>query len=148
MAEADSRAEAKPRTLPVDAFVVGFDETYAWNLAPEDKPWIKEIRGVYLFDRNEVTHCCEVTPSYFMRFCYHAFVLVDAATDEVSERIHEEYGTEPQDDCYMHCSEVDRFVSEHPEWVRHPPAEPQESLSESGEAFDDLWEWCCCNPPL
>jgi hypothetical protein len=127
---------------------VGFDQTADWNLAPEDKPWIKEIRAVYLFDRNTVTYCCEVTPSYYMRFCYHAFVFIDGTPDEVCSRIQEQYGTEPQDDCYMHHAGVDRFIDDHPEWVHHTSPELPESLSETGEAFDDLYEWCCCNPPL
>lgn len=37
-----------------------------WNLPDAIKPYVAAIYGVYAFDRNLHTHCCEVTPSYYL----------------------------------------------------------------------------------
>lgn len=89
------------------------DETRYWNLADADKPLIEKMIGVYVYDRNSVTYCCEVTPSYAMIHLYNsAWVGVDC-TDEDRKRIHSDYvdaAMGSDDDVrYMHARDVDRI---------------------------------------
>lgn len=90
-----------------DWHCVGFDHTKHFRIQEEDKPYIEKIVGAYFFDRNSYTYCCEITPSYDMRFLHHSVHFRDADTpDEIKDRIHERYEYEYAEDCYMHVRDV------------------------------------------
>lgn len=70
-----------------------------------------KVYEVFLFDANEVTYCCEVTPSY----CLYP-VSLEAGDlpeeEDVRNRLFEELidaRHELEDVCYMHCRDVDRL---------------------------------------
>ena len=73
-----------------------------------------KVFQVYLFDANEVTYCCEVTPSYAL---YPIAVVAGEypESDEAQQVLFEElleagHGAEM---AYMHCSMIDRLDAEH-----------------------------------
>ncbi len=75
---------------------IGIDETEHWNIPPELKPYIARIYGVYAFDRNTYTHCCELTPSHWLEcvgFDWHPTpdfrLLPDGEQDEVGDKMSE-----------------------------------------------------------
>lgn len=37
-----------------------------WNLPDAIRPYLAAIYGIYAFDRNLHTHCCELAPSYYL----------------------------------------------------------------------------------
>jgi hypothetical protein len=45
---------------------VRLDETDDWNLPDSIKAYVAKVYGIYAFNRNSHTHCCEITPSYWM----------------------------------------------------------------------------------
>jgi len=102
-----------PRTLPIDARVVSFNQTSHYTIDAEDAPYIKEIRGVYLYDKNEVTHCCEITPSYWLVHLYDQVIPSDAGHDLRDEDeckmgdIYQKYEQCGNEDMYVHCRVVD-----------------------------------------
>lgn len=92
--------------------VVKINDTQAWNEKFRRNYHIKNIFSVYVFNPNEATHCCELTPSYELNFV-HSDVECEIDLDEdMREEMWEEVS---QGDCYcdpisyMHCSSIDRM---------------------------------------
>lgn len=101
-------------TVKIDAHIVGLDEKSLYVLSAELDKYIKAVRSVYLYDKNTVTYCCELTPSYYMRQLYVYPELSDEGQklpEDEQERIHDMFA-EVCDNCYMHCSTVDRLTEE------------------------------------
>jgi hypothetical protein len=71
--------------------VISRNETYYYNIKEEDKPHIQEIRSVYAYDPESATYCCEITPSYDMRYLYTYIVGADEMSDEKREDLTERY---------------------------------------------------------
>ena len=95
---------------PIHVSAVALDETRYYNLAEADKRLIKAIKSVYIYDRDERTFCCEITPSYWLEYLYTFVECTDDADDDTRDRLDETYCHEPTDGCYMHCSAVERMT--------------------------------------
>lgn len=80
--------------------VVRLNETHKWAVSPRTPA---TIHGVYLVDTNEVTHCCELTPSYYLRHLYNTCVSDDKAFVEEVET----YSTPDDQNIYVHCHVID-----------------------------------------
>ena len=98
-------------TLPIDAVVIARDETLHYAIRPNHRKHISAIRGVYLFNRNEITHCCEITPSYHLIHLYDEVILTDAdCADDIREKLCEQYETCGGENIYVHCHEIDAKI--------------------------------------
>lgn len=89
---------------------VSTNDTEHYNIRPEDRQFISEIRTVYAFTPDSVTHCCEITPSYDLRYLYTFIVYQGEPDDNVRDVLDGRYCYEPTDDMYMWCSAVDRMT--------------------------------------
>lgn len=89
-----------------DWWCVALDETRYYNIAEEDKPKIEKIVGVYIFNRSEYTHCCEIAPSYSLIHLYDAVYLTEFGED-FGDEMDEKYAHNDSDDCYMHVADVE-----------------------------------------
>jgi hypothetical protein len=104
---------------------VKIDETRHWAEEWRAKNKIKKIVSTYIFNANEVTHCCEITPSYWLEHIESCAELEqDAGVADMTDaeyqafleecgRIDEEMRDEElQNDnsMYVHCREVDGKV--------------------------------------
>jgi len=99
---------------PIDAYAVALDQTLDYYIEPEDAPYIARIWEGYVFDRNQRTHCCELTPSYFLLYLQTRVELTDdghALDDEARDRLCNRYEREPSDDCYVHCGDIERLIA-------------------------------------
>jgi len=97
-------------TMPIDAHVVALDATMDFDIAAADKPLIRRIRGVYLYDRNSVTHCCEFTPSYWLVFLYYAVELTAKGRkldDFGKDMLYQKYEASDAGNIYMHVPAVE-----------------------------------------
>jgi hypothetical protein len=97
----------------IDAYVISFNENQYYNIEEQHKKYIKEIRGVYLFDHNIVSYCCEFTPSYFFFHLYDEVIfteLADWLTDDQREDIATEYENCGGEDKYFHCNGIDKML--------------------------------------
>lgn len=105
------------RRRQIDAWVVSLNETEHYFIAEKHKPFIAEIRGVYMFDRNERTCLCELTPSYWLQHVSDTVILTPEAdeklTDEEKSAIYEAYENEGSDDIYVHCHTIDAKIGVH-----------------------------------
>ncbi len=142
----------------IDAYAVALDETF--YIAPEDQPYVARIMGTYVFDRNEHTHCCEWTPSYYLIFVSTSIVLTDAGEalgESAREELYERYETEPSEDGYFHCHEIDRIIDAgKPFTVDHYGDVAQHDLEDGIEDADErhhaemeaIREDLSCNHPF
>jgi hypothetical protein len=90
---------------PVDAYVVARDETHHYSIDDADAAHIERIVGVYLLDRNSVTHCAEITPSHYLIHLYDSVWTKDC-DDDLRERLCEKYEMGGGEDVYVHCREL------------------------------------------
>jgi hypothetical protein len=92
---------------------VGFDVTQYFDLPAEDAEDIVKIVDGYVYDQAQHTHCCELTPSYWLRYVYRTIHFRDDLYDyspEAEDRrneLYEKYG-EPGDDMYVHVRDIER----------------------------------------
>jgi hypothetical protein len=106
--------EADLERSPIDAHVVALDVTEYFSIADEHAPFIERIRSVYLFDRNERTHCCELTPSHYLIHLYDQVILTDAGDeldDYAKDDIYQTYEYCGSEDIYVHCHVLDRIIA-------------------------------------
>jgi hypothetical protein len=96
---------------PIDAYAVALDETEFYNLDPADARYIERIDWVYLFDRNERTHLCEWTPSYYLIYLYTDIVFTPDADEEIRDALDQKYAHEASDNEYMHCHDIERIIA-------------------------------------
>lgn len=96
-------------------------ETSYWNLPEHLRPFVADIYGIYAFDRNSHTYCCEITPSYWLwhiandwRHTQAWSDLSDRKRDEVSEEIESVIRHAEADDSshYQHAANVDRLIEQ------------------------------------
>ena len=132
------KSEIKP-----DWQAVKLDVTKLYNIEEKDKPFIKSINDVFMYDKNTHTFCCEATPSYFL---IHLYTFVEfneedllGPANKVVERdgIEQRYCYEHTDDCYMHAHEVDNL-----------PGRDKTNYSKTFEDEEDAREYMQGNYPF
>jgi hypothetical protein len=141
------------REIPIDARLIAIDETSHYAIEEQDKPFIRQIRAVYLYDRNEVTHLCEFTPSYFLIHLYDEVVLTDAGAaldDFKQDEIFQRYENEPSDNIYMHCHDVDQMARSGRRFTHYKHGRTGVRLTDvpREEQMESLREHFCCNHRL
>jgi hypothetical protein len=108
---------------PLDAYALNFDRTDDFFIDPEDRPYIESIRSIFAMDRNERTHLCELTPSYFLIHLYDEIYWTDAgdALDEYKkDELYQAYCYCGTEDEYQHCAGIDRMIeADAPGTVEH-----------------------------
>ena len=123
--------------------LVKIDVTHEWN-----KDFLKQLGSgkVYdycLYDANQVTHCCEITPSYWLLDIYSETenCLNDVQYDEFV--YHNCIG----EGFYMHCAQVEQLehIAELNEYD-FKYHKGQKGESEYNEQFGDVEEDLRCNP--
>ena len=70
---------------PIDAYAVALDETTLRPARGRRQPRQK-ITGVYVFDRSQRTHLCELTPSYYLIYLYSQIIPTDDTDDDTRDR--------------------------------------------------------------
>ena len=149
-------------TLPGARFIVprviAIDETSNWDLSKcPYKEFIERMEGVYVYDENQHTYCCECSPSYWLVFLEYRPVFKDSVKDqenhkEIVEAIdawipHGEFDC----DCYVHCKDIAKTVHKvqgEPFRYAELSVIPLESATDYQEAFADVIESCQANPPI
>ena len=92
-----------------DVKYVKIDETRHWNSDFLKKYDITRMVGVYVFDANEYTYCCEMTPSHFLDFIETQPEGEYLEDDEAREAMYDEImeaNCQSDNVCYMHVSSV------------------------------------------
>jgi len=141
------------REIPIDARLIAMDQTRYYAIEEQDRPFIRQIRAVYLYDRNEVTHLCEFTPSYFLIHLYDEVVLTDAGAaldDHRQDEIYQRYENCGSEDTYMHCADVDQMARSGRRFTHHKHGRTGVKLTDvpREEQMESLREHFSCNHAL
>jgi len=145
--------------LPIDARVVALNATASYLIDAEDRSFIERIDEVFLYDRNERTCCCELTPSYYLIHLYTSVVFRrDKLPDERrQEEIEQQYAFLPTDNCYVHCHTIDAIAERAEPFRYHRHGEPGFETCRAEFDSDQAWhdavmealrEHFCANHPI
>ena len=95
---------------------IAIDETRGWHLITPPMQHIERIYTVYAFNRNAPTHCCELTPSYWLEAIEFQPVIKDSASDAEREAIYEEVMCAPvyESSHYRHVKNVEAMIARTP----------------------------------
>lgn len=85
---------------------ISLNETQYYQIASQDKQFIKEIRSTYCYDPESGTYLCELTPSYDLRYLHTYIVWNDDPSDDKRDELDQKYCYEGGEDIYMHVSSV------------------------------------------
>lgn len=94
---------------------VVMSETFYWNTEFLKKHDIKSIRSVYLYNANEVTHCCEAAGSYALYYCDVIVEFNNEVEDEVRYEVEDKvqvFCSQNEFVSYYHCSTIDAIEGE------------------------------------
>ena len=110
--------------------LVKIDETQYWT--PDIIEKAGKIWAVYLYDADEGTFCCELTPSYFLEPLYYSPEKFIEGIDE-REQVEDAFDEVLRDDRgrYFHCKDIDRI----PEKDKYVSANEFDDLEEAREYF-------------
>lgn len=110
----ETTTEEKNKAKTAKLRLVLIDETRDWN---EDiAKACGKIMRPYLYDANQHTYCCEVTPSYTL------YPLPSIAENEISDEVYDdvmEGDNENPDVVYMHVSDVDKMETKKAVFSHH-----------------------------
>jgi hypothetical protein len=101
---------------------IRLDETSFWNMPADVSPYVKHVFGIYAFNRNEQTYCCEITPSYFLQLIAHDWEhtseLYDLPNCEQLREVAADFFTSvfpsPDSDQYYHVSLIKKLIAADP----------------------------------
>ena len=130
--------EKYKEVIPQELRVVALDETGDWT--EEVRTLAGTIYGIYLYDSTEVTHLCEVTPSYHLRRVATEYSNFLAEKDREAMDGYIWDCMRDDQDMYLHCSDVDKLPfetismeGEYSDYAdQHEPAEAYERFIEEG----------------
>ena len=131
------------RKKKIDAYVVSLDETNNYILNPRESEYIQSIRGVYFYDYNEQTCCCEFAPSYWLYHLYDEVVFNEEGeklSEEEKSVIYDIYENNGGDDIYVHCHTIDKMKKHH-----YGSTGVKYSESDYDEQIEGLREHFCGN---
>jgi len=121
--------------FPVQVTLVRYDETEFYSPAFfSEEPKVLAVYGVYLFDRNTRTFCCESTPSHFLHWLRADVEWKVEPTDEDRERVDSKLIDVDQSDSshYRHVRDVERFIQDNP-LMFHADPDEYETVDEAIE---------------
>jgi len=138
---------------PIDAYAIALNETDHYAIEEADRPYIEKITGVYLLDRNQRTHCCELTPSYWLIHLYDQVVLTDAGQeldDYAVDALYQKYENCGGENIYVHCHSIDALIERNEKWSVYHYGDPE--IDEDDVDYDDqiegIREHLCGNCPF
>jgi len=136
------------QVLP-NLIVVKFDETKNWREDIQEKAG--KIFGYYLVDMSEITHCAELTGSYYCHFLYNRVDNLDSFAVNDSEYSDELFEIEDGglNDQNIYVSEFTKFnIVADSYCKKFKEDEMKEFLEEENyqELLDDAIEYYKCNP--
>lgn len=98
---------------------IGLDETAHWRIPSKLLPYVARIYGIYVFNRSEHTHCCELTPSHWLECVDFEWAASDAFNalperecDDIAEAVRGMLLDAPtaESSHYRHVAHVDRLI--------------------------------------
>ena len=131
----------------IDAFAITLDETDRHTISEADAPWIKQIQGVYLFDRNQRT---ELTSSYRLTHLYDQVIPVDYEDEYRCAELYDKYEYGPSEDIYVHCHTIDGIIEQGDRDVVYHYGDTEVSFDDVDycDQMESVREYLCGNCPF
>ena len=130
--------------VTIDARVIALNRTHNYVLDVKHQAQIARIEEVYLYDKNQHTHCCEFTPSYYLIHLYTRVIFTavgEQINDHEQDEIFQAYEHEDTDNFYIHVHEIDGLQAKAKPFTYHTHGDPEfgdaEDEFESEEAYHD-----------
>ena len=99
------------RALAPDVYVIVMNETCYWNLPEALMQHVERIEGVYVFNRNEHTYCCEMTPSYWLEFVENRAIYKEGTPSRLIDEIDNQVlSASDEHGHYYHVYEIDTAI--------------------------------------
>ena len=138
----------KTITLAPDWCFIGLDQFEHWRFPADLAPYVEKVVACYAFNRSLHTHCCEITPSYWLEFIAHEARVKDGTPNAIRDRICELVMSEPGDGQYMHVATVNRMAERAPKFFHRFTDELDEDdrPADPGELPDAVHEYWNRNP--
>lgn len=114
--------------------VVAIDHTEYWDdyiLQKTGRIW-----STFLFDANQHTHLCSLTPSYYLLFIEHL------TEDELDDETYDVLRQSPDGDNYYDVNYIDRKPANHFEDLGERPIPEGETYD---EVLEEVLEYVKCN---
>jgi hypothetical protein len=108
------------------------DETKYWETSLRQKFSISKITAVYVFDAEEHTYCCELTPSHYLVFCGYEYDSTRELTDDEKEEL---------DNLFTENGGDDNNYYQHSSGLKDCP-----KVSQPCETIDEVVEYYQANP--
>lgn len=89
-------------------FLVAIDATSNYSQQLVEK--YGRIFDIYYFNRNEVTHCCEVTPSYYLHYV-ESYCEKQPEDEELRDKMYDDLQEANlfEQGGYYHCHSIDKL---------------------------------------
>ena len=130
--------------VAIDARVIALNRTHNYFLDEKHQAQIARIEEVYLYDKNQHTHCCEFTPSYYLIHLYTRVIFTavgDQLNDHEQDEVFQAYEHQDTDNCYVHVHEIDAWEAKAKPFTYYIHGDPDfsdaEDEFESEEAYHD-----------
>ena len=132
-------------SLREDWCYVGLDETSHWRFPAALAPHVAAVITVYAYNRAELTHCCELTPSYWMIGVAYEVRCKPDTPEHIREQLQDivQETSLVDSDCYRHARGIDKYAERHPE-LFHALGETEEDTPQAAE--DHVHEAWNSNP--
>lgn len=102
-------------------------------------PEIVETSCVYMYDTEQYTYCCELTPSHWLEPLYRNVSFQDDISDERREELLEDWGFVTAEDAhYQHASRVKPA-----HLADHSKDDPDETPQEVWNSWRESWQGNC-----
>lgn len=122
----------KNSTIPTAWVAVIMDETSLYGIDEADRPFIKRILGVKMYDENTLTYCCSATPAYYVIPLYDTVEVVGGCPDDKREELQEKYEHHPSNPKYFECRDIDSISEEGKK--RAPLGEEEDDVRENWQS--------------
>lgn len=83
--------------------VISVNDTQHYNIQPNDRADVKEVRTVYAYTPETGTYLCELRPSYELHYLYTYLVTADHVEADRADELDTQYCYEGGEDTYMLC---------------------------------------------
>lgn len=133
----------RDKSVTPDFHIIKIDERNFWSESVQQRT--KEVYGVYAFDRNSYTYCCEATPSYELLFLGTDFVGEENLSEEQKEELDTWVLTADSEPVtYMHVRSVEQLCEKYPQRTQKANInlETDESHTEV-EAWNAVFDQLC-----
>jgi hypothetical protein len=120
---------------------VGIDDTEHWYFRETLRQYVEKVLTVYAYNREAVTHCCEISPSYWMICVAYEVRCKPDTPDSIRELLQDivQETSLMDSDCYRHAKWVETYANKNPELHCELGDTESDTPREAEDRVHELW---------